>query len=127
MRHFLALGEFAVQRRIGGPAAYGEIIGRGDNRAALDIGATEDQVARREILERSVLGISPASGNLADLAEAALVDNARNPRPCVELAAAMLAGNFLLATHFLGEPLALGQFFKFGFPCHVRVRSALQL
>ena len=126
MCHFLALGELAVQRRIGSAAAHGEIVGGGDHRAALDIGAAEDQIARREILERAILGIGAASGDLADLAKAALVDDAGDACASVELAAIMLARDFLLAAHFFGQPLALGQFFEFGFPAHLGVRSTLQ-
>ena len=126
VRHFLTLGELAVQRRIGGPAAHGKVVGRGDHRAPLDIGAAEDQVARRKILERSVLGIGAAPGDLADLAKAAFVDNAGNPGPRIELAAAMLARHFLLAAHFFGKALAFGQFLKFGLPGHIGVRSSLQ-
>src|SRR3546814_18899330 len=81
MRHRLALDEFAVQRRIGRTAAYGEIIGRRDHGPPVDIGAAKDEVARGNVDQRALFVVGTPPGNLANLAKTAVVDHPRKPRP----------------------------------------------
>src|SRR3546814_3911730 len=85
MRHRLALDEFAVQRRIGRTAAYGEIIGRRDHGPPVDIGAAKDEVARGNVDQRALFVVGTPPGNLANLAKTAVVDHPRKPRPRVHL------------------------------------------
>ena len=118
MRHRLALDEFPVQRRIGGAAAHGEIVGRGDHRPPVDIRAAEDEIRRRQILELAISAIFAAPRNLADLAKASCIDDPREPCPRVHLAAPMLPRDLFRAAHLLGHRAALPEFVDLFFPAH---------
>src|SRR3546814_9432072 len=67
MRHRLALDEFAVQRRIGRTAAYGEIIGRRDHGPPVDIGAAKDEVARGNVDQRALFRSEEHTSELQSL------------------------------------------------------------
>src|SRR3546814_11599347 len=103
MRHRLALDEFAVQRRIGRTAAYGEIIGRRDHGPPVDIGAAKDEVARGNVDQRALFVLGTPPGNPANLAKTAVVDHPRKPRPRVHLAPAVLARDLAFAAHLFGH------------------------
>ncbi len=118
MRHRLTLHELPVQRRIGRAAAHGEIVGRGDDRPAVDIRAPEDKIARGKVFQLAIGAISRAPGDLADLAKAARIDNRGDPRPRIHLAAPVLARDLFLAAHLLGHRAAHGEFVDFFFPAH---------
>ena len=118
MRHCLALHELTVQRRIGRAAAHGEIVGRGDDRPPVDICAPENEVARRQVFQLAVGAIFSAPRDFPDLAKAACIDDAREPRPRIQLAATMLPRDLFLAAHLLGHRAARGEFVDFFFPTH---------
>src|SRR3546814_21021823 len=64
----------------------------------------------------SDLAIFAAPRDLADLAKAARIDDPREPRPRVHLAAPMLPRDLFLATHLFGHRAARGEFIDFFFP-----------
>ena len=118
MRHLLALRELAVDGGIGRPAAHGEIVGRGDHRAAFDVGAAEDQVGGIEVGELACGIVMPLAGDLANLAERTRIDQPGNSRARIELAARVLPRDLFGAAHPLGQCLAAAQFVDFGLPGH---------
>jgi hypothetical protein len=118
VRHRFALDELAVQRRIGRAAAHGEIVGAGDHRPAIDIGPPEDEIGRRQIFEFAIGAIRPPPRDLADLAKAARIDDRREPRARVHLAAAVLARDLLFAAHLFGHRAPRGKLVDFLFPAH---------
>src|SRR3546814_7989112 len=74
---------------------HGEIVGRGHDRPPVYIRAPEDEIARRQILQRAIGTIGPPPRDLADLAKAARIDDRIEPRPRVHLAPAVLARDLL--------------------------------
>src|SRR3546814_15488426 len=128
MRHRLALDEFAVQRRIGRTAAYGEIIGRRDHGPPVDIGAAKDEVARGNVDQRALFVVGTPPGNLANLAKTAVVDHTRQPHTRVHLAPALLARYLAFAAHLFGHRPPRGELVVVLFPApggthHFRPRS----
>ncbi len=118
VRHRLALDKLAVQSRIGRPAAHGEIVGAGDDRAAVDIAATEDEIGRRQIDQIAVLIVAAAPGDLADLAKAARIEQRVDPCARIHLAARMLPRNLVFPTHLLGQRTAPGELVDLFLPTH---------
>ena len=122
MRHRLALGELAVDRGVCRPAAHREIIGRGNHRPPIDVGAAEDEIAGGKVGQFAIGAIAAFSGNLADFAERAGVDQCGQPGAGIQLAARVLAGDLLGPAHPLGQLLALAQFLNFTLPAHAPSR-----
>ena len=71
--HPLAHVVLALDGRVRGAAAHGEVVAADDDRAALDAGAAEDEVRRRERLEVVLVVVGGAAGDLAELVEAARI------------------------------------------------------
>ena len=105
---------------IGRAAAHGKIVGRGNDRSPVDIRAAEDEIRRRQIFEFAVCSIFAAPCDLADLAKAARIDDAGEPRPRVHLAATMLPRDLFFPAHLLGHRPALPELAHFFFPAHGR-------
>ena len=118
MRHLLGLHHLALDAGIGRAATNGEIVRRGDDRAAMDRGFPEQERGGGDADQIAVLVISCIARDLADFAEGTGIANSVKPRAGIHLAATMLARDFFRATHLLGERFASAEFFEFFFPGH---------
>ena len=130
VRHLFALHEFAVQRCIGCPAADGEVIRAGDNRAAIDPAPPENEVGWAELGEVAMFIVAALAGDLADLPETVGIKQALQPFARIELALPVLPCELLLAPHFLRQRFTLAQMLNLSLPAHaIRIagkRRALQ-
>ena len=124
VRHLLGLHHLAADACVGRPAANGEIVGRGHDRAAVHQRLAEQEGGGKDAGEIAVLVIRTASCDLADFAESTIVAQRGEPGACVHLAAPMLAGDLIRAAHLFGQRLAVAQFFQFLVPAHARALSS---
>jgi hypothetical protein len=108
----------ALDGGVRGAAAHGEVVAAHHHRAAFHAGAAEHEVGRREVHQLVSLVVSGAAGDLADLVERALVDEARDALANGEAPAIVLPFHPLGAAERLGEGLAATQLVHLRLPVH---------
>jgi len=113
MRHLFRLHHLAADPGIRRAAANGEIVRRGDNRAAIDHGSAEQERCGGDAGQLAIFVIVALARNLSDLAETAFVAQRRQPRAGVHLPAPMLPRELFRPAHLLGERFPAAQFIEF--------------
>ena len=107
-----------------GAAAHGEVAGGDDDLAAVDEAHPLDPTLRHQPGEVAVLVVVATAAQAAELTERTGVGEQRDALAHGQLAARVLAGDAILATHLLDEAAALGQFVDFRLPAHDGTRGA---
>ncbi len=102
---------------VGRAAANREVVALHHGRPAVDLATPHHAVGGQEVHELAVL-VGPAAGELARLAEGALVEQPPDALAHGQAPARVLASDPLLAAHLLREPLAAAQLLELGLPGH---------
>src|SRR5207237_77173 len=102
----------------GRAAAHGEVVAADHHRAAIDLGAAEHEVRRREGDQVVVGVVARAAGDLADLVEAAGVGELGDPLEDRQATAVVLALHALGPAQLRGELLATPQLVQLLLPIH---------
>src|SRR5262245_34971323 len=108
----------ALDGRVGGAAAYREIVTAHDDRRSVDARAPEDEVGRNQLLQVVIGIVCPPARDLADLVKATLVDEERDPLTDRVPSSLALPFHPLRAAQLIGEPLAAPQLVHFRLPVH---------
>jgi len=112
-------------RRVGGPAAHGEVAAVENHLAVSQAGEPDDPVRGSYVLEFVAL-IGGHAGEFADLLERALVGQQLDTFPDRQLAPTVLLRDAGLAAHLLGELAASPQLLDLSFPDHGSSSSAAE-
>src|SRR3546814_11353802 len=75
-------------------------------------------MAGRKVFQLAIGAVGAPPRDLADLAKTPRIDDRREPRPRVHLAAPMLARDLFRTAHLLGHRPPCGEFVHFLFPAH---------
>ena len=118
MRHLFRHQRLGRDRGIRRAAAHGEVVADHDHGAAIDPGAAEHAVRRRQVLEFVVLVIFGDTRNRADLVEGFLIDDLVDPVAYGEPALVALALDLVNASHLPRERFAPGEVVEFRLPGH---------
>ena len=118
MRHLFGHQRLGRDRGIRRAAAHGEVVADHDHGAAVDPGAAEHAVRRRQVLEFVVLVIFGDAGNRADLVEGFLIDHLVDALANGEPALVALALDLVNASHLARERFAPGEVVEFRLPGH---------
>ena len=116
MRHPLGVDHLLPDRRVGGPAADGEVVALHDDAAALDLALADHHVGRQEVLQLALVVVGADAGQRAGLVEGARVEEPVDPLADGQLPGGALALDALLAAHPPRERLAPSQLLQLGFP-----------
>lgn len=107
-----------VDRRVGGAAAYGEVVAAHRHRPALDAAATTDEVRGLEVEQLAVPVVLRLAAQRADLVEAAGIEQLIDALPYRELAAVVLALDLVRPAHASAHRLAAAQLVDLRLPAH---------
>ncbi|MGY3492657.1 hypothetical protein ACVW1B_002076 [Bradyrhizobium sp. USDA 4502] len=118
VRHLLRHQRLGGNRCIRRAAAHGEVVADHNDGAAVDPGAAEHAVRRRQVLEFVALVIFGDAGDGTDLMEAALVDELVDALTNREPALVALPLDLVNASHLPRERFAAGEVVEFRLPVH---------
>ena len=118
MRHLLRHQRLGGDRCIGRAAAHGEIVADHHHGAAVDPGAAEHAVRRRQVLELVALVVFGDAGDGTDFVEAVLVDELVDALTNREPALVALPLDLVNASHLPRERFAPGEVVEFRLPVH---------
>ncbi len=119
MRHAFGLDQLIAHRAVVGAATHREVVGRHHHRPAVDLGAADQQVRRRQIRQATFGIVFPAARQRAHLAKRSRIDHVRNAFAHRQLAALSVPAHLGLAPHALRQFFAQRQFLQFFVPGHV--------
>ena len=116
MRHLLAGDQLVADGAVVGAAAHGEIVTDHHHRPALHPTPARDQVRGNEAVEPALVVVLTGTGELAELAEAARVEQPVDALAYRQPAVVAMALELFLAPHLLGEPMTMSEFLELLFP-----------
>jgi len=99
-------------------AAHGEIVADHDHSAAVDLGAAEHAIGRRQAFELATLVVFADPGDRSELMEAVGIDQLVDAFTDGEPALVALPLDLLNAAHLARECFAPSEVVEFGLPDH---------
>jgi hypothetical protein len=110
----------ALDGRVGGAPAHGEVVAAHHHRPAVDARAPEHEVRGREVHQVVALVVLGAAGDLADLVERARVDEPLDALPDRQAPTIVLPLHPLGPAERFGEGLTAAQLVHLRLPVHGR-------